>query len=350
MNGGIRVPFIVNWPKGAKAGIRDQWVHVTDTTPTIIDLIGAEYPLQFNGYRTRGFEGVSFSEILRSPEARPRRTKQYYEMEGNRGLISGNWKIVSLQPPNKPMDLDNWMLFDLETDPTECEDLAAIMPDKLAELVEAFEKEAETYYVYPLDNRDMRRTMTVPPYLEQSLQEVRMFYPGSNSATLATITPLIADRDYKLECHYRHGSGDEGVIFSIGDSFGGMVLLARGGTTIFIYNGEQHETVVDDLPVEPGEVHFILEHKALGDRRGCGAITINGKRVAENVSMSPTTIVPVTGEGLDVGLDRRSKVSSLYEDRGAFPYSGSISCVRITPGIQAHGSYVNRPELESQRD
>jgi arylsulfatase len=350
MNGGIRVPFIVHWPEGAKSGIRDQWVHVTDTTPTILDLIGAEYPLQFNGYRTRGFDGVSFREVLTSLEARPKRTKQYYEMEGNRGLISGRWKIVSLQPPGKAIDLDNWMLFDLETDPTECEDLAARMPDKLAELVEAFERDAEAYYVYPLDNRDMRRTLTVPPYLEQSLQEVRTFYPGTNSATMATVTPLIADRDFKLECHYRHGSSDEGVIFSIGDSFGGLVLFSRGGKTFFVYNGEQQMTVVDDLPVEPGDVQFILEHKALGERRGSGAITINGRRVAESISMSPTMLMTVTGEGLDVGLDRRSKVSDLYQDRGSFPYSGTISFVRIEPGMQAPGSYVNRSEVESQRD
>ena len=66
--------------------------------------------------------------------------------------------------------------------------------------------------------------------------------------------------------------------------------------------------------------------------------------------MSPTTIPGLTGEGLDVGLDRKLKVSSLYQDRGCFAYSGTIAFVRIEPGKRAPGGYANRPELEAQRD
>jgi len=67
-----------------------------------------------------------------APDARSPRSAgglaQHYELEGNRGFIRGRWKIVSLQPATARIDLDNWMLFDLEADPTEIDDLAKVRP------------------------------------------------------------------------------------------------------------------------------------------------------------------------------------------------------------------------------
>jgi arylsulfatase A-like enzyme len=45
-------------------------------------------------------------------------------LQGNRAFISGKWKIVSLQTPEKAIDLNNWMLFDLENDPNQLRNLA----------------------------------------------------------------------------------------------------------------------------------------------------------------------------------------------------------------------------------
>ena len=58
----------------------------------------------------------------------------------------------------------------------------------------------------------------------------------------------------------------------------------------------------------------------------------------------------VTGEGLEVGMDRRRKVVPDYETRGTFKYPNRIDWVLIEPGMQAPGSLVNRAEQLAQLD
>ena len=353
MNGGIRVPLVAHWPRGIadRGAIRHQFVHVTDIVPTILDVLGADYPESFAGYRTRAPDGVSFRPVLAGAAAPSARTRQHYELAGNRGYIEGRWKIVSLQPPGTPIDLHNWMLFDLDADATETQDLAAAHPAVLRDLVAAFDADARANHVYPLDNRGVRRSLTVPPFLEAAVNAPRTFYSGCGTAALALVAPLVADRDYRLECAFTHDADDEGVIFALGDPIAGMALFARAGRVAFVYHGGQGKPVVcDGLPVHPGDNRFVLEHRAGGKRRGEGRLYVNGE-AAGTLDMSPTTILGLgVGEGLDIGCDRRLHVTPLYGRDDAFAYTGIVSHVRIDPGAQAHDSYANRPERLAQRD
>ena len=77
-----------------------------------------------------------------------------------------------------------------------------VLPQNLSEAIDAFEQDAEANYVYPLDNRGVRRSLTVPPYLEASLAEARTFYRGAGTAALSVVAPMIADRDYVLACAF----------------------------------------------------------------------------------------------------------------------------------------------------
>jgi len=352
MNGGIRVPMVAHWPRGIadRGAIRHQWVHVTDLVPTMLDVLGARYPGNVDGHRRSGPDGVSCLPVLRAATAPGARSRQHYELAGNRGYIEDHWKIVSLQPPDKPMDLDNWMLFDIDADATETNDLAATHPAKLAELVAAFDRDARANDVYPLDNRGVRRSLTVPPFLEATVNETRTFYPGCGTAPLAVVAPLVADRDYRLECAFVYDDADEGVIFALGDPLAGMALFARDGRVTFVYHAGLGAPVVRDaLPVRRGDNRFVLDHRAQGERRGSGTLQVND-RVAATLDMSPTTILGLgVGEGLDVGMDRKLHVTPLYGRRGTFAYSGTVQYVRIEPGRQAHDSYANRPERLAQR-
>ena len=352
MNGGIRVPLVVHWPRklGNPGTVRKQWVHVTDVVPTMLDLLDAVYPDRFDGVRTRALDGVSFRAMLDDERAPSRRTAQHYELAGNRGYIEDGWKIVSLQPPGKPIDLDNWMLFDVRSDPGEIDDLAKQRPDKLAALVAAFDDDAYANCVYPLDNRGVRRSLTVPPYLEASLAEPRTFYAGAGTAALATVAPMIADRDYRIACELAWSPGDRGVVFALGDPIAGMALYARDGRLRFHYHGGGGRFAeCEHVPREPGVHRFELAHRALGDRKGVGTVTIDGEIVA-TLDMSPTTILGLgVGEGLDIGCDRRLHVTA-YGGEGSCAYTGEVAWVRIEPGPQAHDSYANRPERLAQRD
>jgi arylsulfatase len=351
MNGGIRVPFVAHWPRGIaeRGAIRQQWLHVTDIVPTILDIVGQPYPEALNGYRTRSLDGVSAKALFRRANATSARSRQHYELAGNRGYIENGWKIVSLQPPGRAIDLDNWMLFDLECDATEVHDLARAHPDKLAELVAAFDADAQANYVYPLDNRGVRRSLTVPPFLEGAYARPHTFHPGSTIA-LGVVAPLVNDRDYRLACTFEFEPGDEGVLFALGDLLGGLALFARGDALVFVYrSGQGGEVASDALRVRAGTNRFELRHEALGARRGRGTLVVNDERVA-TVDMSPTTILGLgVGEGLDIGVDRKLPVTERYEGNGAWPYTGRVACVTIEPGTHPADSYANLPEREAQR-
>ena len=352
MNGGIRVPLIVSWPaKLRDAGqVRRQWIHVTDIVPTILDLVGAPYPDKLGGYRTRAPDGASFRAALENGAAASARSSQHYELAGNRGYIKDGWKIVSLQPPGTPIDLDNWMLFDLSADPTEMHDLAAMNRDRLVAMVAAFDADAAANYVYPLDNRGVRRSLTVPPYLEAALDEARTFHPGTGTVALAIVAPMVADRSYALSCAFTYAASDRGVVFALGDPIAGMALFARDGELTFVYHGGQGKTAECALPARDGDNRFELRHRALRGRRGAGEVWLNGNVVA-TLDLSPTTILGLgVGEGLDVGCDRRLHVTARYGGGGACPYTGAVRYVRIEPGPQAPDSYANRPERLAQRD
>ena len=353
MNGGIRVPMVVHWPAGIRdaGAVRQQWVHVTDTLPTLLDILGTPYPGAFNGYRTRGLDGVSFRQVLTDAGAPQARNRQHYELGGNRGYILDGWKIVSLQAPNVRMDLSNWMLFDLSTDPTELDDLARVKPEKLAELVAAFESDAYANYVYPLDNRDIRRALTVPPFLEAQVSEPRTFLGGTPTVALAVVSPLLADRDFRLECRFTWQPGDTGVVFALGDPIAGLALFVRTQRLCFVYHGGTGQHVLrDDLPVRAGDNTFVLEHQALGARQGTGRFEMNGQAVPAPMPMTPTLILGWVGEGLDIGMDSKQHVSPLYDAIGPLRYTGQVHQVCITPGAHPADSYANRREIESQRD
>jgi arylsulfatase len=72
--------------------------------------------------------------------------------------------------------------------------------------------------------------------------------------------------------------------------------------------------------------------------RGRGRLLLDGVEAAPFAEMSPPMVPYGIFEGLDVGLDRRGPVHwDLYERHGAFPYTGEIIDVVITPGRRAEG-------------
>ncbi|WP_319824951.1 arylsulfatase [Thalassovita sp.] len=354
MNGGIRVPFLLHWPARIKdaGAVRENWAHVTDISPTILDLLGLDYPAAFNGYRTRGQDGVSFLPMLTNGTAPAARSRQYFELEGNRGYIDGKWKIGSLQPPGSEIDLDNWMLFDLATDPTECHDLSKRHPEILERLIHAFDEDAFANYAYPLDNRTLVRALTHSPERLADINRPHKFYPGTEGYQAVKVSPLFADRDYVARLQFDYADGMEGVLFALGDSLKGICAYVIGGKAVLHYNGGVLAKYEVRLPLRPGLQQLVIHHTAPGKLRGQAQVRLeaDGETYAcGDVEMSPG-ILMFNGEGLDIGLDRKTKVATECEGRGTFAYSGQIDWLHIDPGPQAPGSMVNQAEIAVQRD
>ena len=163
--GGIADPCIFQWPSGitGRGEIRHQFTHAIDVLPTLLDLIGITPPEELAGVAQSPIEGASFAAILRTPDAPAHRTTQYFEMLGSRGIYHDGWKAVTFKPlgpmyndgldPDAPFEDDVWELYHVAEDFSECHDLAAEEPERLAELVALWWDEARKYQVLPLDNR-----------------------------------------------------------------------------------------------------------------------------------------------------------------------------------------------------
>ena len=348
MAGGIRVPFIVHAPALLKepGTLRRQWIHVTDVLPTVLQLTGATRPATFNGLRTRAMDGHSFAAMLADPQAPQQRQRQYYELQANRGYISCGgagekpgavWKIVSLQAPRQPMQLNNWMLFNLAQDPAELNDLAAQHPDTLARLLAEFEADATANYVYPLDHRDDLRAITLPPHELAHAATARDFYPAAHWVPAAVVSPLVADCSYQLSVHFSWNPGDEGVLLAIGDRFCGISLFVDQGCLHFVYQWWYSPVELAPVPLQPGAQVFELDYRALGERKGLGQMRLNGQLVQADADLSPT-MARIPSGGLTLGLNRRLAISTRYADRGVFRYTGAVERARIVPGPQAPGS------------
>ena len=349
MNGGIRVPFVLHWPAALATGgaVRHDWVHVTDIAPTLLDIVGLPYPAEFKGLRTRPQDGVSFRSLLR--EGQPiKRPAQAYELEGNRGFIKDGWKLVSLQPKKSRINLDSWMLFDLTRDPTEIDDLAKTHPDKLAEMISAFEADAAANWMYPLDNREYERSVTHPPHRLEEINAPRTFYPGAQTIDRANVWPLFADRSYRITTGFEFKAGDRGVLFTVGTVFGGMVAFVLDDALHFVYQRWQNPLDSPPIPLKPGSHQFELDYHATGQRKGQGRLLLDGIEQVPMTDMSPS-LGRLPHEGMDVGIDRRCATSARYAIHGVFRYTGTISRVHVEPGAQAPGSIFNRPEVEAQR-
>jgi len=123
--GGLRVPFIARWPgKIAPGRVSDYLGYFPDVMPTIAEVTGAKAPA--------GLDGISLVPELIGPSAAGREQEQheylYWEIPGWTAIRQGNWRAV------KPPKTEKWELYDLATDPSESQDLAAANPDTLAKL------------------------------------------------------------------------------------------------------------------------------------------------------------------------------------------------------------------------
>ena len=87
---GTRNGMAMAWPARIKdaGGIRSQFHHVIDIVPTILEAAGLPEPVTVNGIAQKPIEGVSmvYSWDKAAANTPSRRTTQYFEMFGSRGI------------------------------------------------------------------------------------------------------------------------------------------------------------------------------------------------------------------------------------------------------------------------
>jgi len=142
--GGIATPLLVQWPAGARPGVRSGApCHVIDIMATCLDAAGASYPEQRDGTAVQPLEGESFLPAVSGREWE--RVKPiFFEHEGNRAVRHGPWKLVSKWP-------GPWELYDMDADRTEQHDLADKDADRAKRLAAMYDGWAAARNVLPWD-------------------------------------------------------------------------------------------------------------------------------------------------------------------------------------------------------
>ncbi|MDZ7723224.1 MAG: arylsulfatase [candidate division KSB1 bacterium] len=132
--GGIATPLIVRWPqmipKGGK--MTHQPGHIIDIMATLIDIAGVEYPSNNNGNTVQPLRGKSLLPVLRGKVREPH-SYLFWEHEENKAVRHGKWKLVAESGKE-------WELYDIESDRSEMDDLAAEHPEIVKEMNIAWEQ------------------------------------------------------------------------------------------------------------------------------------------------------------------------------------------------------------------
>jgi arylsulfatase A-like enzyme len=347
--GGTAQGMVMAWPGHITdvGSIRRQFSHVIDVVPTILEATGIKAPETINGIEQKPIEGTSMAYTWgkTNAEAPTKHNTQYFEMLGNRSIYHDGW-VAATTPATLPWELSsktppdvitgyNWELYNVKDDPTEADDLAAKMPEKLKEMEALFYSEAKKYNVLPLDNSTLARWNAPRPNLTAGRKVFT--YSGELTGVPDSAAPRILNKSYTITAEVVIPEGGaEGMIVTEGGRFGGYGLfLSKGefgfdrGKVVFMYNLlDLKRTMWEGPKLEPGKHTIVFDYKADSDALGTGGtgiLSVDGAEVAKN---SLEHGIPVTfpeDETFDVGADTRTGVAMVeYRYDSPFKFTGKI--------------------------
>ncbi len=349
--GGTRNGMAMAWPARIKdkGGIRNQFHHVIDIVPTILEAAGLPEPAMVNGIAQKPIEGTSMVYTWDKANAPDRRTTQYFEMFGSRAIYQDGW-IASAPPVITPWVLTmtgatkdvmngfKWELYDLNKDWTQSKDLASQMPDKLRDLQQTFTMEAAKYNVFPLDDSRVSRFMGEKPnyapgrtVFTYSGELSNVPFPGSADA------PDLLDRSYTITADIEIPQGGaEGMLVTDGGRFGGYGFYLLKGQPVFTWNLIQLEMVKwrgkDALASGKHMLEFDWKYDGPGlGKGGTGTLKVDGKTV-DSHPMTHTLGGGIPwSETFTVGIDTSTSVDE-KDYQVPFEFTGKLNKLTVKLG------------------
>ena len=330
--GGIRDPLIIHWPNGIDdaGGIRDQYHHVIDLMPTILDIVGVEVPETFQGVDQQPVEGTSMSYTFptNAVDLTTNRPKQYYEMMGHRAIWSDGWKAVTMHRKGVSFEDEKWALYDTSKDFSECHDLSADEPEKLKEMIDLWWDEAESFNVLPLDDRGnelffMRREDRLPPSKPQRfLQDT----PHLERFKI----PDVRNRSFEIAAKVTLDGDSEGVLVASGGRTGGIVLYVTDFHLVFEYNFMGSSTILSSKKkLDAGECELGVSYLKTAENHGIASLYIENSDNRVHLGEVEIDTLPYrqTMYGMDVGKDLGPTVSDKYV--GPFTFTGDLEWIEF---------------------
>jgi arylsulfatase len=337
----------VSWPAGitAHGEVRDNYVSVCDITPTIYDLLGLTPPETVGGYSQKPLDGVSFKAALEDSSAPTGKQTQFYSMLGTRGIWHDGWFANTVHAASPAgwshFEDDRWELFHIESDRSQCHDLAAEHPEKLEELKALWFAEAAKYNGLPLaDLNIMETVMRFRPSLSGARNNFT-YYPGTAEVGLGAAVELRGQSFSVLVEVSVDSANAEGVLFKQGAGHGGHVLFVRDGHLHYIYNfmGEDEQLVSSADPVPLGThvlgVRYERTGTVAGSHTPLGVVSLYVDDVVvgsrADVRAHPLTF-GLSGGALAVGRNTGHAVSKSFKAPYAFSGGTIVKAVVDTSG------------------
>jgi arylsulfatase len=353
--GGASDPFIVHWPQRVKGRgeVRDQYLHLIDMVPTVLDLLGIEPPRTIRGVTQAPLHGVSFAHTLDDREAPSSRHTQYFEMLGHRAIYHDGWRAVCPWPGPSfaeagtgfgnpiaaqtltELDAEGWELYHVAEDFAENHNVAAEHRDKLIEMIGRWYVEAGKYDVLPVDGSGLQRALVEKPRGAPA-RDLYVLFPGTQSIPFFS-APRLLNRAHSITARVDiPQDGAEGVLLAQGTATGGFSMFVKDDKLQYVHNyvGRHMFGVEADATVTPGEHELRFEFEPTGQpdlAQGHGSpgrlqLYVDGNLVGNSEVPYTTPIAFNPGE-MTCGSDPGSAVTDGYE--APFRFSGKLDSVVV---------------------
>jgi arylsulfatase A-like enzyme len=362
--GGINQNMVVSWPKGIKdkGGLRQQFVHVIDVVPTLLELAGIKAPQEVDGIKQAPIEGISFAYTFdrKNAKAPSRHRTQYFEMMGQWALYDDGWMLstkVNRAPweafgaaNTDPLNNQVFQLYNLNRDFSQSQDVAAKNPKKVQAMRKAFVAEARKYQVFPMDASVGARIIAPRPNITAGRTE--FVYTRAMTGLPQGDSPLLLNTSYTITADIEVPQGGaEGMILTSGGRFAGYGFYLLKGKPVFLWNLADLERIKWEGPeaLAPGRhtVEFDFQYEGLGvgtlafnsfsglGRPGTGTLKVDGKVVDTKKMPKTLPLILQWDESFDVGSDTLTGVNDA-DYRPPFALTARLNKLTVK---------VDRPEL-----
>ncbi len=344
--GGTRNPMAIRWPAKIKpdATPRAQFHHCNDIVPTIYEILGITPPRAVDGVAQDPIDGISFAYTFDEPKAEGRLVTQYFEIMGSRAIYHDGWIACAFGPrtpwlPGLPPgirewtpDKDIWELYHLTEDWSQANDLAAKMPEKLAQLKELFLIEATKNKALPIGGGLWIAVMH--PEMRLGSPHTEWNISGDITRIPEFAAPALGNRPNLVTMEAEIPANANGVLYKLGANSGGLTLFVEDGILCYEYNlfiiMRTKIRATQKLPV--GKVKIEVETVYVEPKPG-GPLKVTFK---VNGNLFATGVVPVSApllftanDCLDIGIALGSPVSLDYYKKAPFKFNGTIGKVNV---------------------
>jgi arylsulfatase A-like enzyme len=351
--GGTRQGMAISWPKRItdKGGIRDQFHHVIDIVPTILEASGIPAPVMVDGIAQKPIEGVSMAYTFDKANAKAPSPHhiQYFEMMGLQALYNDGWMLsaVPVRPPwqlvgttiQDPASAYKFELYDVTHDWTQYTDLAAANPAKVQEMKDLMFGEFGKYQVLPLDASVVTRMVSPRPSVSGD-RRVFTFTGAPVTGLPRGTAPDLLNTSYTITAQIEvPQSGADGVIVTDGGRFGGYGLYLLNGKPVFTWNlldlkrvkWQGHDvlapgkhTIVYDFKYDGlGFATLAFNNLSGVGRGGTGTLSVDGKVVSTQTLDHTIPMTLPWDETFDVGSDTGTPVDD-QDYQIPFRFDGKI--------------------------